>query len=57
MFGRRKRRKIQALEAVAGAGMHLVQNYAETDDSGKSSLVRNLAWTLRALELEENRKR
>lgn len=57
MLGRRKRRKIQALEAVVGAGMHLVQNYAETDDSGKSSLVRDLARTLRALELEENRKR
>jgi hypothetical protein len=57
MFGRRKKRRVQALEAVAGASAKLVQNWAETDDIGKSSLVRNIAWTLRMLEREENEER
>lgn len=58
MFGFRKKREVRrALEAVAGAGMHLVQQWAERDDIGKAWLVKNLANTLRALEVEENRKR
>lgn len=54
MFGRPKKAEIKALRAVAGASSRLVQYWSETDEAGKYVLVRNVSWTLRVLEAEEN---
>jgi hypothetical protein len=42
-----------ALMAVSGAGMHLVQQWAEVSDDGRNHLVTNLAKSLRNLESVE----
>jgi hypothetical protein len=42
-----------ALMAVSGAGMHLVQQWAEVSDDGRIHLVANLAKSLRNLEYVE----
>jgi hypothetical protein len=39
--------------AVSGAGMHLVQQWAEVSDDGRNHLVANLAKSLRNLEYVE----
>jgi hypothetical protein len=42
-----------ALMSVSGAGMHLVQQWAEVSDDGRNYLVANLAKSLRNLEYVE----
>lgn len=42
-----------ALMTVSGAGMHLVQQWAEVSDDGRNHLVENLAKSLRNLEYVE----
>lgn len=34
--------------------MHLIQQWAEVDDTGKDYLLRNVGWTLRNLDRAEN---
>jgi hypothetical protein len=54
VFGRRKKREIEALEAVAGASMHLIQQWAEVGVDGKDYLLKNLGHSLRNLDRVEN---